>query len=194
MSGITSQSKASASPADKTSRIHPPFSCIIDFVSPAHADPGSESVESGAGVAPGDADLPAWRRADFGVRVAILGGTIAFAWVGSGFEAFSQAAFLAVLLPALLVAGVAMLQARRPASLTLPARLALGWWGALLLAGLLWEAYAFMCQPTLTTPSFDHPTLSVMLDPMLEHRGARFLGWFIWLHVGRHLLTSWGSR
>jgi hypothetical protein len=56
--------------------------------------------------------------------------------------------------------------------------------------GLLWEAWAFFHQPAPTVGSWDYPTLSTLLDPVLEHRVLRFAGWLIWLQGGRGLLEG----
>lgn len=124
-------------------------------------------------------------------RLLTAGGLLAYAWVGSGLESMTWPATVAIAVPAAVVA-VAVL--RRPA----PARRELGSalhrttiaWSVLIGAGLLWEAWAFFHQPAPTVGSWDYPTLSVLLDPVLEHRVLRFAGWLIWLHAGRRLLEG----
>ncbi|GAB3411540.1 hypothetical protein [Flindersiella endophytica] len=116
---------------------------------------------------------------------------VAYAWIGSGFASMTWPATVAVAVPAALVA-VAVL--RRPAG----ERTGLGTalrrttiaWAVLIGVGLLWEAWAFFHQPAPTVSSWHYPTLSALLDPVLDHRVLRFAGWLIWLQAGRRLLEG----
>jgi hypothetical protein len=113
--------------------------------------------------------------------VAVAG---AVAWIGSGFQSHSTSATVAVALTAV---AVLVLAVRRPAGTAVHTprlRRALVWWSALLVAALLWEAYAFVQQPDWTAASYAHPTLSTLLDPILEQRPFRLVGWLIWLRAG----------
>jgi hypothetical protein len=118
-------------------------------------------------------------------------GLLAYAAIGSGFEPMTWPATAAVAVPAAVVALVVL---RRPtaaqAELGPTLRRTTIAWAVLIGAGLLWEAWAFFHQPAPTVPSWDYPTLSVLLDPVLEHRLLRFVGWLIWLHAGRRLLEG----
>ncbi|MGQ4619777.1 hypothetical protein [Nocardia sp. R7R-8] len=62
-------------------------------------------------------------------------------------------------------------------------------WSALLVAASLWEVYALLRQPALNRPSYEHPTLSTLLDPALEQWPLRFAGWLVWLAAGWLLVS-----
>jgi hypothetical protein len=62
-------------------------------------------------------------------------------------------------------------------------------WPALVAAGLTWEAVAFVRQPDWSRADPDHPTLSTLLDPFLEHGPLRVVGWALWLAAGWRLVT-----
>jgi hypothetical protein len=73
---------------------------------------------------------------------------------------------------------------RRP-----PPRVALGRrhvapWAALMALFAAWEATA-----TLWGNDSAHPTLSLLLDPVLATYPGRVVGWLTWLGVGRWLVT-----
>lgn len=124
-----------------------------------------------------------------GLLTAVL--AIGYAWVCSGLESHSVAATAAVAGPAAAVTVVVLRRPGVPDPLRTPdprLRRTRLLWSVLLAAGLLWEAYAFFQQPAWTVGSYDHPTLSVLLDPVLEYRPVRFLGWLLWLGAGRRLL------
>ncbi len=61
-------------------------------------------------------------------------------------------------------------------------------WAAVFLALALWELTNLLLQPTLTEGSYDHPTLSVIMDPILATYPGRaaFLG--LWILLGWFLL------
>jgi hypothetical protein len=122
-------------------------------------------------------------------QVLLVAGAGTVAWIGSGFRSHSTSATVAV---AITVVAALVLAARRPAGTAEPTRRlrrALVCWSALLVVALLWEAYAFVQQPDWTEASYAHPTLSTLLDPILEQRPFRFIGWLIWLRAGWVLVT-----
>ncbi|HEX7266421.1 MAG TPA: hypothetical protein VF256_03240, partial [Streptosporangiaceae bacterium] len=59
--------------------------------------------------------------------------------------------------------------------------------GLVLVAGCLWELLSLLEQPTLTTSSYAHPTISTLTDPVLGSWAGRSavlagwlgLGWFL---------------
>jgi hypothetical protein len=66
--------------------------------------------------------------------------------------------------------------------------------GALAWAGLfvtlsLYELTQLLLQPSLTTDSYAHPTISVMTDPVLASDPGRAVVLFVWLAVGWFLVT-----
>jgi hypothetical protein len=120
----------------------------------------------------------------FLVVVAVL-----VAWVGAGFASHSWPATIAVLVPA----AVLLVPAVRTPSSTVETsdrlRRGLVVWSVLLGLGLGWEAYAFVRQPDWSRASPDHPTISTLLDPVLEHGPLRVVGWLVWLWAGWRLVV-----
>ncbi|MDQ4039066.1 MAG: hypothetical protein M3313_12140 [Actinomycetota bacterium] len=89
---------------------------------------------------------------------------------------------------AVLLAGAALAVAAargpiRSQPLPGPTRAAFPWLGlAVLLAG--WEVTAMLWGNDRT-----HPTLSLLLDPVLDTYPGRFVGYLAWLGAGRWLVT-----
>ncbi len=61
-------------------------------------------------------------------------------------------------------------------------------WLTVFLSLAAWELVNLFQQPDLQTGSFDHPTLSVLADPVLDVRLWRILFVGVWLALGRWLL------
>lgn len=61
-------------------------------------------------------------------------------------------------------------------------------WAAVFVALALWELAALLLQPTLTTDSYAHPTISVLSDPALASHPGRSVIMFTWLCVGAFLV------
>ncbi len=57
-------------------------------------------------------------------------------------------------------------------------------WGAVLVAGGLWELVSLLLQPDLTTSSYAHPTISALTDPLLGSHAGRSVALGIWLAIG----------
>jgi hypothetical protein len=57
-------------------------------------------------------------------------------------------------------------------------------WAALLVALALWELGTWLLQPTLTTGSPAHLTISILLDPLLGSQPDRSVGFAAWLGLG----------
>lgn len=115
--------------------------------------------------------------------------TLAVAAVGAAFPTHSWPATVTVLA----VTAVALvLVSRRPATepeWTPRLRRGLLLWSALVVVGLAWEAYAFVRQPDWSRADQDHPTLSTLLDPVLEQGPLRIVGWLVWLGAGWRLVA-----
>jgi hypothetical protein len=57
-----------------------------------------------------------------------------------------------------------------------------------LLALAAWEVQALLLQPSLTTSSWAHPTLSTLMDPVLAVHLGRSITLAVWLGLGGWLL------
>jgi hypothetical protein len=57
-------------------------------------------------------------------------------------------------------------------------------WSLLLVALLAWQGYAYLRQPDRSIAHDDYPTLSTLLDPLLEQGPVRYAGWLAWLAAG----------
>lgn len=111
---------------------------------------------------------------------AILG----YAALAALFTPLSAPAAVAVLLPGVLVLVLRVVrsvgdlpQGARPA-------MAAAQWLALAGVGAVWWLVAFLWG---NDP--EHPTLSLLLDPVLETYPGRLLGYTIWLGAGRWLVS-----
>jgi hypothetical protein len=107
----------------------------------------------------------------------------------AGFARYSMPATLAVWAPA--AVGVAVGWRRRtsdgPDPAPVPAAGA-AVWAAVFVALALWELAALLLQPSLTTDSWAHPTISVLLDPILATHPGRAVVLSLWLASGWWLL------
>jgi hypothetical protein len=115
-----------------------------------------------------------------------------YAAVAALTEPLTAAATFAWTVPAV-VALFATLLRRAPAEPTVRTRrlrrttLA---WGAVAAVAAALELTAWLRQPAYNVASLDHPTVSVLLDPILEPWPVRFAAWCAWLWVGWRLLRS----
>ncbi len=74
----------------------------------------------------------------------------------------------------------------RPAGGRLPVAGTLAW-VVVLVAGCLWELGALLQQPSLTTDSYAHPTISTLTDPVLATAPGRSVLLLAWLALGWYL-------
>ena len=122
------------------------------------------------------------------VAVAVLG-VLAYAIVVGGFGRYSWPMTASVVIPAALV-----LVAARPGSARSgpePEKLGpvgIVAWVSVFLALALWELTSLLLQPTLTTDSYAHPTISVMTDPILASHLGRTLALVAWAALGWFLV------
>lgn len=122
-------------------------------------------------------------------RGLLIGAALVVALLGASFQTHSWPSTIMVLIPA---AALLVITARQPAQpVVRDAALTRGLvlWSILIGATLVWEAIAFVQQPDWSLPSHDYPTMSTLLDPVLEHGPLRVVGWLVWLVVGARLVT-----
>lgn len=117
-------------------------------------------------------------------------GVALYAVAASLSKPMTSVAAVAVLVPAVVVLVAACV--RRPDAVQSPTgprvhRTTLAW-GALLVLAAAWELLAWLQQPAYNVPSPDHPTISLLLDPVTESGAPRLVVWCCWLYVGYRLV------
>jgi hypothetical protein len=61
-------------------------------------------------------------------------------------------------------------------------------WAVLVVLGGAWELASWLRQPAYDVASPEHPTLSLLLDPVTGGGPGRFAAWCGWLYVGWRLV------
>ena len=61
-------------------------------------------------------------------------------------------------------------------------------WGAVVVLTAVWDLAAWLAQPAYNVASADHPTISLLLDPLTGSLLPRFVLWCCWLYVGYRLV------
>jgi hypothetical protein len=120
---------------------------------------------------------------------ALLAGGAAFAGVVGSFSRYSWPTTAAVIgagTVVVLIGWHGPLRARPPAG-RLPVAGTLAW-VVVLVAGCLWELGALLQQPSLTTDSYSHPTISTLTDPLLAAAPGRAVLLLGWLAFGWYLV------
>jgi hypothetical protein len=131
---------------------------------------------------------PASRRQRVLVAVLLAGG-LAFAGVVGSFIRYSWPATAGIILLGTVVVLVGwhgplrdrQVRGRLPAAGTLA-------WVVVLVFGCLWELAALLQQPSITTDSYAHPTISTLTDPVLATSPGRALVLAAWLAFGWYLV------
>lgn len=141
---------------------------------------------AGVAMRQGPPPVTAWRRRL--LVLAWLAAALYVVLVGS-FSRYSWPATVAVvgLGVAVVVTGWRSPRDSRPAPVKLPAT-GLALWGLVLVAGCLWELSSLLEQPTLTTDSYAHPTISTLTDPVLSTWAGRSVILVAWLGLGWFLV------
>lgn len=110
---------------------------------------------------------------------------VTYAFIVGGFARYSWPATVAVVIPGTIALVVAWRDAvgHRPAVGPIDRGGAVAWASVFVAAGL-WELTALLFQPSLTTDSAAHPTISVLTDPILATHPGRSLALFLWAAGG----------
>jgi hypothetical protein len=123
------------------------------------------------------------------VTIALLMGAVAYAVVVGSFSRYSwptTAAIIALGTVVVLIGWHGPVRAR-PDGGRLPVAGTLAWL-AVLVAGCLWELSALLQQPSLTTDSHAHPTISTLTDPLLATSPGRSVVLLAWVAFGWYLV------
>jgi hypothetical protein len=103
-----------------------------------------------------------------------IGALLAYGWWATGLQAFSGSATLAIVGPG--IAAVVIGAARRRPLISLPALSGAVGWVLLLGALAAWQMLAY-----LQHPRSEHPTLSSLLNAVLDTHPARAVAFVMWL-------------
>ena len=164
---------------------------------PGQANPGGERASEGDGQAdPGDPAQLAFSGESADRRrvvmrrwlmPAVLTG-IAYSLIVGSLQRYSWPVTIAVNIPA--VAGVLVAWRVSAGSKGAPGRLSwagIATWAVVWAGAAVWELTALYLQPSLTTDSYAHPTLSVLANPVLHSVPGRAAVLFAWLALGWYL-------
>lgn len=128
-------------------------------------------------------------RRRFRASVPALVGGLAYAVAVGTFARFSWPLTIAVVVPG--AVAIAFAWRATPVVAPVAARTEEGGalpWAAVFLALAAWEVQALLLQPSLTTSSWAHPTLSTLMDPILAAHAGRSVSLAAWLLIGAWLL------
>jgi hypothetical protein len=145
-------------------------------------------ADLGPGMAPGAPPAPARPRRRGLVLAWLAGGALYVVVVGS-FSRYSWPATVAVVALGAAAVAAGWRGPRHPgrAPTKLPT-IGLALWGLVLVAGCLWELTSLFEQPSLTTDSYAHPTVSTLTDPVLSSWAGRSVILAAWLGLGWFLV------
>jgi hypothetical protein len=156
---------------------------------PADGVPDAGPAGSVAGLTePGAAQRTSGRRRLL-VLATLLIGAAAYAGVMGSFIRYSWPATAGIIILGTVVVLIGWHGPlrRRQAPGRLPAAGTLAW-VVVLVFGCLWELAALLLQPSITTDSYAHPTISTLTDPVLATSPGRSLVLAAWLAVGWYLV------
>ncbi len=146
--------------------------------------PGADVVP-----APARAALRPGARRRLLVRGALLAAGVTYAIVIGSFSRYSWPATAGIIglgTIVVLIGWHGPVRARPDGGrLRVPGTLA---WIAVLVAGCLWELSSLLQQPSLTTDSFAHPTISTLTDPLLATSPGRVVVLLAWAGFGWYLV------
>jgi len=132
---------------------------------------------------------PAGGRRRLLILAALLIGAAAYAGVVGSFIRYSWPATAGIIILGTVVVLIGWhgplrrrkVRGRLPAAGTLA-------WVVVLVFGCLWELAALLLQPSITTDSYAHPTISTLTDPVLATSPGRSLVLAAWLALGWYLV------
>jgi hypothetical protein len=120
---------------------------------------------------------------------ALVIGGLLYAMAAGGLARFSWPAMVAVAVPGVLgVTSAWRAGPGPPAEAAPPQGRGAAAWAAVFVALGLWELGSWLLQPTLATGSPAHPTISLLLDPVLGSQPGRSVGFAAWLALGWFLV------
>lgn len=155
---------------------------------PPSAGTPSGAASAGSGQGEPGPGLLVPRRRPLVIVAGIVGCAIYAAMVGS-FTRYSWPATAGVAGLAVVVVGIGWRGPLRPQAdpgkLPVPGA---AMWAGLLVAAGVWELVALFMQPSLTTTSYAHPTLSALTDPALATHAGRSAALAIWVVIGWFLV------
>jgi hypothetical protein len=154
---------------------------------PGLADrPGSPTIPAD-GTEPAGSILAFSRPPSGLVRLFLAAAALAYAVVVGGFARYSWPVTVAIVLVGLVAVVIAW---RGPLvrDVDLPDPRGAVAWAVVFVTLGLWELAALLMQPSLTTDSWEHPTLSTLMDSVLGSHPARTISLLVWLLVGGFLI------
>lgn len=123
------------------------------------------------------------------LRAVVVAGAVMYAVVVGGFARYSWPATITVLMPGALALVLAWGGPLHPREETAPLDpVGTVAWGFIVVALSGWELQALFLQPTLSTDSYAHPTISFLTDAGLASHLGRSIALLAWLALGWFLL------
>ena len=116
--------------------------------------------------------------------VAIVAAVV-YALIIGGFGRYSWPATVAVVVPGAMALILTWREESYPRGDMAPLdRVGAIAWISAFVGLALWELAALLLQPSLTTDSYTHPTISVLTDPLLATHPGRSITLLLWLGLG----------